>query len=329
MITGAMVVGLGALQVMAGNLSVGALVALMAIVWRILSPIQTAFLNLNRIFQAIDTARQVNQVMQLPQESVSGEVRKFFRRIRGDITLENVGYRYATQGSPALRGVDLSISAGEFVVLSGPPGSGRSTVLKLIANQYPASFGGIRIDGSDIRQFDLRELRRSIALVNNEQVIFSGTLAENLLLANPLASEAELREALAAADLEAFVEQLDDGLETDLGPLLAEGLDAPLRQKLRLARAYVQAPPIYLLDEPAAVLDQRGQVALLQKLRALKGHATILAASSHPGIIRLGDRTVPMSAGRVAEAPAPARPAVNLAPGKTAAAAKMLAAQHN
>ena len=83
MIAGAMVVGLGALQVMAGNLSVGALVALMAIVWRILSPIQTAFLNLNRIFQAIDTARQVNQVMQLPQESVSGEVRKFFRRKSG------------------------------------------------------------------------------------------------------------------------------------------------------------------------------------------------------------------------------------------------------
>jgi len=325
MITGATIVGLGALQVMAGQLTVGALVALMAIVWRILSPIQTAFLNLNRVFQALDTAHQVNQVMQLPQESTSGEVRRFYRRVRGDISLENVGFRYAAQGTAALRGVDLSIRAGEFGVLTGLPGAGRSTLLKLIANQYPASFGRIRIDGSDIRQFDVRELRRAVALVNDEQVIFSGTLVENLLLANPLAGDAELREAVAAADLDAFVEQLDNGMETDLTSMLADGLDAPVRQKLRLARAYVQAAPVYLLDEPAAVLDQRGQVALLRKLRELKGHATIIVAGSHQGIIRLADRTVPMQAGRIAEPAAPARTAPALASGAGGSMPKSLA----
>jgi ATP-binding cassette subfamily C protein LapB len=308
MITGATVVGLGALQVMAGQLSIGALVALMAIVWRILSPIQTAFLNLNRIFQALDTANQVNRVMQLPQESISGEVRRFYRRVRGDIALENVGFRYTAQGTAALRGVDLTIRAGEFVVLTGLPGAGRNTLLKLIAGQYPLSFGRIRIDGSDIQQFDLRELRRTMALVNDEQVIFSGTLRENLMLANPLAREAELREALAAADLGMFVDQLPCGLDTDLTPLLGDGLDAPTRQKLRLARAYVQEPRIYLLNEPDAVLDQRGQVALLHKLRSLKAHATILVATSNPGIIGLADRIVQIHAGRVVTAgePAPA-----------------------
>ncbi len=307
MMTGAVVVGLGALQVMAGQLSVGALVALMAIVWRILSPIQTAFLNLSRIFQALDTAKQVNQLMQLPQESVSGQVRKFYRRVHGDLSLENLGFRYGAQATPALRGVDLSVRAGEFVVLTGPPGAGRSTLLKLIANQYPASFGRIRIDGSDVRQYDVRELRRAIALVNADQAVFSGTLADNLLMANPLASDTLLRDALEAADLGAFVAQLEHGIDTDLTPMLSEGLDGAVRQRLRLARAWLQAPAVYLLDEPARDLDQPAQVALLNKLRALKGHATILCASSHPGILRLADSIVPMVAGRIAEPAAPVR----------------------
>jgi len=302
MITGALVVGLGALQVMAGELSVGGLVALMAIVWRILSPIQTAFLNLNRIFQALDTTAQVNQLMQLPQESISGEVRKFYRRVRGDVSLENVGFRYASEGGAVLRGVDLNVRAGEFVALVGPAGAGRSTLLKLIANQYRPSFGRVRIDGLDQRQFDVRELRRAIGLVNNEQVIFSGTLAENLLLANPLADESRLQEALREADLDAFVGQLEHGLYTDLTPWLAEGLGAAVREKIRLARTYLQSPPIYLLDEPTLDLDQSGEAALLSKLQSLKGGVTILVSTSHRGIRRLADRTVPMKAGRIAEA---------------------------
>jgi len=300
--TGAIVVGVGALQVMAGTLSVGALVALMAIVWRILSPIQTAFLNLNRVFQALDTANQVNQMMELPQESVSGKVRRFYRRVQGAITLENVGFRYGSQGLAALRGIDLQIRAGEFIALTGEPGAGCSTLLKLIANQYPPTFGRIRIDGLDSRQFDIRELRRSIALVNDEQVVFTGTLAENLRLANPLADDDQLHEAVREADLSMFVSDLPQGLETDLSEFVADGLGASVRQKIRLARAYLQAPSIYLFDEPEVDLDQPGGAAFLQKLRALKGHATIIVVTSNRAVCACADRSLTMTSGRLAQA---------------------------
>jgi len=301
MITGACVVGVGALQVMAGALSVGALVALMAIVWRILSPIQTAFLNLNRVFQAIDTANQVNQVMQLPQESISGDIRKFYRRIRGHVAVENIGFRYGTQGVTALRGVDLSIEAGGFVAITGEPGAGCSTLLKLLDGQYPPSFGRILIDGLDTRQYDIRELRRAIALVNDQQVVFSGTLAENLRLANPLADDNRLAAAIHDADLQTFVDELPHGLDTDLGEWLSDGLGAAVRQKIRLARAYLQTPAIYLLDTPEIYLDQPGQAALISKLTALKGHATIIVTTSDERLIKLADRSRLMKSGRLSE----------------------------
>ena len=302
MITGACIVGVGALQVMAGALSVGALVALMAIVWRILSPIQTAFLNLNRIFQALDTANQVNQVMQLPQESISGDVRKFYRRVQGQITLENLGFRYGAEGHTALRGVDLTIEAGTLAVISGAPGAGCSTLLKLIDSQYPPSFGRILVDGLDTRQFDIRELRRAIALVNDEQVVFDGTLAENLRLANPLASEHDLNAAIRAADLGSFAGELPNGLETVLRDWLADGLGASIRQKIRLARAYLLRPPIYLLDSPELYLDQPGQAALLHKLASLKGQATIIVVTQDQRVMKLADRRFLMQAGRLSEA---------------------------
>jgi len=324
MVAGSLVVALGALKVMAGTLSVGALVALMAIVWRILSPIQTAFLNLNRLFQALDTTAQVNQLMQLPQESKSGEVRKFYRHVRGDIAVENVGFRYSPQGMPVLRGLDLFVKAGECVALTGEPGGGRGTLLKLIGAQYPPSLGRIRIDGSDMRQFDIRELRRAIALVNEEQVIFAGTLAENLLLANPLASEAGIHSAIASADLEDFVRDLPDGLETDLTNLMSDGLGTVIRQKIRLARAYVQSPSIYLLNQPAADLDPSGQEALLAKLQSLKGHATILISSSHEQILALADRTVNIGGGRVAAPALPSSKGTSLAPRSGNSAPKSL-----
>jgi len=178
--------------------------------------------------------------------------------------------------------------------------------LKLIGAQYPPSLGRIRIDGSDMRQFDIRELRRAIALVNEEQIIFSGTLCENLLLANPLASEDGIQSAIASADLEDFVRDLPDGLETDLTDFLSEGLGSVIRQKIRLARAYIQSPSIYLLNQPTTDLDPSGQEALLAKLESLKERATIVISSSDNRLLALADRTVNISGGR---AMAPALPA--------------------
>lgn len=304
--TGALIIGFGALRVIDGELSIGALTAVMAIVWRVLSPIQTVLLNIGRVFQSLDTAKQINQLMTLTQESKTAFSRSY-QHIRGDIALENVAYRAGSQGLPILRGIDLIIRAGELVVLTGAPGPSRSTVLKLIANLNQASSGRIRIDDCDVRQFNVRELRRCIALVNDEQIIFSDTLAQNLLLANPLAEEHEIREALIEADLLKFVEQLSDGLQTDLTGLLSAGLSASINQKIKLARAYLLAPPIYLFDEPTKDLNPSGQSAFLKKLHALKGQATVVVRTSDQRILKLADKAVFLHAGRILEGPSVGR----------------------
>lgn len=300
-IVGALIIGVGALEVLDGVLMVGALSAIMAIVWRVLSPIQTIFLNLSRVFRTGDMAKQINQLMKLPQES-TGMSRSLLPNIHGDIAVDNVGLRSGAYGLPILRSADLHVPVGEFVVLAGAPGPSRSAFLKLLACLYTPSFGRIRIDGSDIRQFDIRELRRCLALVSDEQAIFSGTLAQNLLLANPLASEAQIQAALADADLAEFVAQLPEGIHTDLTPSLRRGLGASVSQQIKLARAYLLSPAVYLLDEPAKDLDRRGQVALINKLKHVKGKSTVIVRTSHEEIVSLADRVVHLWAGQLSGA---------------------------
>ncbi len=295
-VTGALIVGFGAVEVIHGALSLGALAAVMAIVWRVLAPIQTAMLNIHRVFQALDTAKQINQLMKLPQESGAGP-RKAFVRMHGDITLENVAFRSNTFALPILRGIDLKVRAGELVVLTGAPGPSRSTLLKIVANLYPPTVGRVRIDGSDVRQFDIRELRRNIALVNEEQIIFSGTLAQNLLLANPFASDGQIRQAIHETNLDAFLKHLGDGIDTDLTELLHSGLSASLCQKIRLARAYLQGPSIYLFDEPTKDMTSRDQQAFLSKLLALKGASTVIIRTSDPRILAMADKIAVMEMG--------------------------------
>ncbi len=307
MATGALVVGFGAVKVIEGDLSIGALTAVMAIVWRVLSPIQTVLLNVSRVFQSLDTARQINQLMTLPQETKTTLTRSY-ERLRGDIVMENVSYRASGQILPILRGIDLSINAGELVALTGAPGPSRSTVLKLIANLNPVGSGRIRIDGCDIRQFDTRELRRCIALVNEEQMIFSGTLAQNLLLGNPLAEEHEIHDVLVETDLLRFVNQLSDGLQTDVTSVFSSGQGASIRQKIRLARAYLMSPSIYLFDEPTKDLSPSGQSAFLTKLHALKGKTTVIVRTSDERILRLADKSHFFHTGRIIDNPSAGGP---------------------
>jgi len=287
-VTGAVVIGFGALRVIDGTLSMGALAAIMAIVWRVLAPIQTALLNLGRVFQAVDTVKQINQLMQLGQET-SADTPRPMPRLRGDIALENVGYRSGAQGLPILRGVDMQVHAGQLIVLAGAPGPSRSVVLKLIGSLHQPSVGRIRIDGCDVQQFNIRDLRRSIAYVNDEQIVFSDTLAQNLLFANPLADEERLWQAIEEADLGRFCQKLENGLETDLTERLNTRLSMTISQKIRLARAYLKDASIYLFDEPAKDLDPSGQQAFLAKLQALKGHATVIVRTADPRIFNLAD----------------------------------------
>ncbi|HYM98123.1 MAG TPA: ATP-binding cassette domain-containing protein [Aestuariivirgaceae bacterium] len=298
------IAGLGTLfvglkLVMTGYLSVGALIATMAIVWRFISPVQAAFLNLNRFQQVSNAFRQANQLMKLPPEREPGQLPVLFRKFRGHLTLNRLAFRYSPATDPALNGLSLRIPAGQLVAVTGPSGAGKSTLLRLIAKIHLPQGGSILIDEVDIRQIDAGELRHNLAYVPDYFDFFHGTISQNLRLAAPLATDADLRRACIEARLQDYASSLSAGLETWLKPDVAAKLPAGLRQRITLGRAWIKKVPIYLLDEPVNNLDRLGEEALLKKLEILRGNATVIMVTHRPSHMKIADRVIYMQDGQI------------------------------
>jgi ATP-binding cassette subfamily C protein/ATP-binding cassette subfamily C protein LapB len=331
-VTGTIVVGIGAYEVMAGTLSSGALIALMALVWRVLAPIQTAFLNLNKLSQARSIVQQIDQLMRLAPEYQPRKLPTFARTFKGNIELSGVSMRYSPQSAPALRGINLSIAEGSFVALAGSNGAGKSTLLRVLAQLYTPQAGNIFFDGLDYRQFDAKMLREQIGYVLEKQTMFTGTIAENIRLAHPAATDRQIvaiLEELGAGDVLANV---DRGVHEPL--VLNHSLlgTEEFLQKINLARAFIKDPPIYLLNDPTFGLSGSDEILLKQKLLKLKGKATIIIATHRVSYFYLADRIVVLKAGAVtADGPptdilsgvrqqAPSRPRPPAFPGQLGAA---------
>lgn len=289
----------GTMRVLDDDMTIGALIACMALIWRVLAPLHLAFLSLTRLEQIWLGLQRMNMLMRLQLEREPGQVADRHRTFNGNIAFFRVSLRYTPQGEPALLGVDFKFEPGQIVAITGPNGSGKSTVLKLVAGLYQPQAGAVLIDGIDIRQLDCAELRDSIAYVPQTCHLFHGTIAQNLRLANPTASDSDLAEAALEAALVDDILTLPDGFDTRLTDQLQRQLPTGFKQRLMLARAYVKKVPIYLLDEPGKSLDEDGDVALMRKLQQLRGRATVLMVTQRPSHMRLADRVVFLDAGRV------------------------------
>lgn len=289
----------GTLMVMAGDMTLGALIAVMALVWRVLAPLNSAFLSLNRLSQVVQTFRQVNSLMRLPIERVPGKVPSFFRTFTGAVTVSRIGFRYMPRAEPALVGATLEIPPGQFVVLTGPSGAGKSTLLRIIAGLYPPQAGAVQIDGLDVRQLDVGELRHAISYVPQTVTFFHGTVDQNIRLAHPTASDEDLERACREARVQDYASALPEGRATRLTAELQKRMPTALKRRLMLARAFVKDAPVFLLDEPANGLDRSGEQGLLEKLKALHGKATVIMVTHRPSHMRMADRVVYMERGQV------------------------------
>ncbi|MGI9383648.1 MAG: peptidase domain-containing ABC transporter [Methyloligellaceae bacterium] len=302
---GVLTVGLGALQVLDGNLSVGALIAIVALVWRLLSPLQALFLGLNQVGRTLETFQQINNMMRLETERQPGQLPTFFREFRGHIKLVGVGFRYASMAEPALRGLSFDIPPGQVVAIVGDSDSGKSTVLKLVAGLFQPQVGAVRVDGLDLRQIDPAELRQAIGYAPQKPEFFYGTIAQNLKLAEPTASRAAMTKALEEAAAREKVAALPMGLETRLKTVNRHNLPDGLLQQLVLARAYVKNAPMLLLDAPGSRLDKAADEALIRHLHALRGRTTVLLVTHRPSHMYAADRVIVLQQGIVAADGAP------------------------
>ncbi len=220
---------------------------------------------------------------------------------RGKISFENVTFRYPTRlDTAALHDFSLTVEPGETVAIVGPSGAGKSTLFQLAERFYDPQTGTIKLDGVPITAVDPAEVRRRIALVPQEAILFAASARDNLRYGNWTASDEEIWEAARAANAENFLRDLPDGLDTYLGEGGAR-LSGGQRQRVAIARAVLRQAPILLLDEATSALDAESEMLVQQALDRLMADRTTLVIAHRLATVRGADRIVVLDQGRVVE----------------------------
>jgi ATP-binding cassette subfamily C protein/ATP-binding cassette subfamily C protein LapB len=298
--SGMLMLMVGARSAMAGTMTIGALLTAMLLTWRALSPFQLFLLLRSRFEQMRRSFNDLDQLFQLPVERDPAlPVPSVQRQFRGRIGFSNVSLRYRADQDPALLGVSFDIAPGQIIGVSGPNGSGKSTLLKLISGLCRPQAGAVMIDGVDIRQIDPKELRMAVAYLPQQSRLFHGTVAQNIRIAQPTATELDLHNALDAAGALDEVLNLPHGLETRIGDQRSLHLPPSLVQRIAIARTLARKAPILLLDEPASYLDRISDERLAATLTSLRGRSTIILVSHRPSHLALADRVFQLGQGRL------------------------------
>jgi ATP-binding cassette subfamily B protein len=287
----------GGKLVIAQHLTIGGLVAFMAYHLKLLSPVQnllgiytnllTGAVSLGRVFEVMDVPVEVREIAS-PKALPAG---------RHAISFEKVQFRYA-QDVPVLRDVSFTVPAGQMCALVGPSGAGKSTIADLLLRFYDVDSGAITIDGVDIREIRLEELRQQVAIVEQMPHFFRASIRENIAYGRPAATLEEIRRCAAAAAIDSFIQSLPQGYETMLGE---RGLTLSVgeRQRIALARALLRDPRILILDEPTSALDPVSEAAVTRELtNALRGRTSILI-THRMALAELADRMVVLEDGCV------------------------------
>lgn len=299
--SGLVAMAMGAAAVIAGTMSAGALVSGMMLIWRVLAPLQSVFLILGRWDQTRASIRQVDSLMAMETERIPVNVRRLPPPALGRISFDRVSLRYLPQSEPVLNGVSLRVDPGEVVAIIGGEGSGKSSLLRLVAGLYRAQGGLLKIDGQDVRAYDPASLRQSIAWVPQTPELLYGTIAQNLRLARPTASDAALYEACISARVLTAIEAMPDGMETRVGDNCTAWLPRSILMRIALARALLRDAPILLLDESVAGMDDESAQAFAGVIERLRGRTTILMTTHRPSHMGLADRVLRVRGGQVEE----------------------------
>jgi len=280
----------------------GALIGAVMFAGRAVAPLASVTGLATRYQGARASMRALDEVMRKPVEREPGKVYVPRREITGRIGLNDIGFSYPShggvEGPRVLKGLNLRFEPGERVAVLGRIGSGKSTVLRLLAGLYQPHEGHVEVDGIDLRQIDPADFRARVGFVAQDPRLFNGTLRDNVLLDRPAADPARLPEIGRLTGLDRLVAQHPQGWELPVGEsgtLLSGGQ----RQLVALARCLVTQPQILLMDEPTSSMDAQSEVAFLRQLKAACGNCTLVVVTHRPAVLELVNRVVVVDAGRV------------------------------
>lgn len=298
-VASALVLIVGAGRVQDGTLTAGALVAYLLYIDLFFAPVQ----QLSQVFdgyqQATVSLGRIQELLREPTSTPVTDTPREVRAMRGEIDFDEVRFRYG-DGEEALAGISLTIPAGQTVAFVGETGAGKSTLVKLVARFYDPTGGAVRVDGVDLREFDLTEYRGHLGVVPQEPYLFAGTVRDAIAYGRPGASDAEVEAAARAVGAHDMVASLDGGYLHEVSER-GRNLSAGQRQLIALARAELVNPDILLLDEATAALDLATEALVNQATDRLTGRRTTLVVAHRLTTAARADRVVVLDHGRVVE----------------------------
>ncbi|WP_145613776.1 ATP-binding cassette domain-containing protein [Nitrospirillum amazonense] len=295
-VAGLLTVGFGSLLVLRGQLSVGGLSACVLLVGRALSPMQNILQLWSRLQQAAIAREQMDALYAMPRERHAMGTADA-NQTQPRMVLSGLSFGFKPE-QEVLSGIDLELSKGEIIALVGPNGSGKTTLLSLMGGFYQPSRGRITLDGLDLDQYDPESVREAIAFLPQQEILFRGTITENITLFRPEYDELALV-AAERAGISDLIHALPHGFATFVGDGATEPLPRGLAQRIAVARALIHKPRIILFDDANSAVDDEGDRHLFGLMNELRTECALVLVSHRPAVLKLADRIYRLADGQL------------------------------
>lgn len=295
----AIVLGFGTKLISSGQMTAGSFASFVTSLLLLYKPVKTLggtltgiqgiFVSMSRVFELFDYEAQIQD----KEGAIDMPI------IQDGIKFENVNFEYL-EDKPVLKNISFEVKKGETMALVGNSGGGKTTIINLLPRFYDIQSGAIKIDGIDIRDFKINSLRQNIAMVFQDNFLFSGTIRENILMGNPEASEEELKQAIEAAHLQEMIADFPKGVDSKLGER-GTTLSGGQRQRIAIARAMIKNTPIVILDEATSALDNKSEAIVQMALDNLIKNKTVFVIAHRLSTIKNANRIAVINEGTLAE----------------------------
>lgn len=272
-------------------------VAALLLLYTPMKTIGDDYVDVKKALLAID---RIFEIFAIKPNIKDGKDAKVLKNVLKEISFENVSFEYK-EGVPVLKDINLTVPVGTTLALVGNSGGGKSTFVNLLPRFYDVQQGSIKFDGTDIRNYTLSSLRDQIAVVFQDNFLFSGTIRDNIMIGRKDATEEELQAAVKNAHLDEFVCTLKDGLDTELGER-GMNLSGGQRQRVAIARAFLRNAPIVVLDEATSALDNKSEAIVQKALDNLMKNRTVFVIAHRLSTVVNADKIVVLNEGQIVEA---------------------------
>jgi ATP-binding cassette, subfamily B, putative efflux pump len=295
-----LVIGFAAYQAISGNITIGALVAFVAYMDRLYNPLRRLVNSSTTLTQSIASMDRMFEFLDESYDIEDSPGAKPLNNVKGALDFENVSFTYNEEEADVLHNVSLSVAPGETIALVGMSGGGKSSLISLIPRFYDVTEGSIKLDGTDIRDFQVRSLRDKIGMVLQDNILFSESVRANILMGNPDATDEEMISAAKAANAHDFIMNLPQGYDTKIGERGVK-LSGGQKQRVAISRVFLKNPPILILDEATSALDLESEHLIQEALEKLAKDRTTFIVAHRLSTITHADRIIVIDHGKIAE----------------------------